>query len=109
MCMLGKGGFIEAARACLAKAEYLKAAIAALPGYALPYAAPTFNEFTVRVRGGDAARLTSALAEGGIIAGLDLGRVDAARRDALLIAVTERHTRGDLDRLVAALSAFKPA
>jgi glycine dehydrogenase subunit 1 len=113
MCMLGKSGFVEAAKACLAKAEYLKAAIAALPGYALPFASPTFHEFTVRVRGGDAAKLTSALAapgqhpEHGIIAGLDLGRIDPARRDQLLVAVTERHTRGDLDRLVAALSAFQ--
>jgi glycine dehydrogenase subunit 1 len=108
MCMLGKGGFVEAARACLAKAEYLKAAIAALPGYRAPHAAPTFNEFVVEVRGGDADRLVTRLAGSapGIIAGLDLGRIDPARRDQLLVAVTERHTRADLDRLVAALSAY---
>jgi glycine dehydrogenase subunit 1 len=106
MAMLGKRGFVEAARQCLAKAEYLKAAVAGLPGYSLPFAAPTFNEFVVAVRGGDAARLVDALAGSGIIAGLDLGRVDASRRGQLLVAVTERHTRGDLDRLVAALSTF---
>lgn len=106
MCMLGKQGFVEAARQCLAKAEYLKQAIAALPGYAIPHAAPTFNEFVVAVRGGDAGKLTSALAAGDIIAGFDLGRVAASRRDQLLVAVTERHTRADLDRLVAALSSF---
>jgi glycine dehydrogenase subunit 1 len=109
MCMLGKRGFVEAARGCLAKAEHLKRAIAAIPGYTLPFAAPTFNEFAVRVRGGDAGRLVSALAEQGIIAGLDLGRVDPARRDLLLVAVTERHTRGDLDRLAAALAAHSAA
>jgi glycine dehydrogenase subunit 1 len=108
MCMLGKTGFIEAARACLAKAEYLKAAVAALPGYALPHPAPTFNEFPLRVRGGDAGRLVDRLAEGRIIAGLDLGRLDPARRGELLVAVTERHTRADLDQLVAALSSYAP-
>jgi glycine dehydrogenase subunit 1 len=111
MCMLGKGGFIEAARACLAKTEHLKAALAATAGYALPHAAPTFNELVVTVgaaRGGDAGRLTAALAAGGIIAGLDLGRIDPARRAQLLVAVTERHTRADLDRLVAALAAYSP-
>ena len=106
MCMLGKSGFIEAARACLAKTEYLKSAIAALPGHALAYVAPTFNEFVLRVRGGNAAALVSALVKDGIVAGLDLGRIDPSRKDQLLIAVTERHTRADLDRLVAALAAY---
>jgi glycine dehydrogenase subunit 1 len=108
MCMLGKSGFLEAARACLAKTEYLKAAIAKLPGYTLPYAAPTFNEFTVSVRGGDAARLAGALADQGIIPGYDLGRADARRRGELLVAVTERHTRADLDRLIEALATYAP-
>jgi glycine dehydrogenase subunit 1 len=106
MCMLGKRGFIEAARQSLAKAEYLKARIAALPGYALPYTAPTFNEFVVKVRGGDASAVARALEGRDIIAGFDLGRVDAAQRALLLIAVTERHTRADLDRLVDALASF---
>jgi glycine dehydrogenase subunit 1 len=108
MCMLGKRGFVEAAHACLAKAEYAKTAIAKLPGYALPYAAPTFNEFVVSVRGGDATRLVTALSTGSaaLIPGLDLGRVDPARKGELLVAVTERHMRGDLDRLVAGLAAY---
>jgi glycine dehydrogenase subunit 1 len=106
MAMLGKSGFVEAARQCLAKTEYLKAAIAKLSGYALPYAAPTFNEFVLAVRGGDAGQLVSALAKRNIIAGLALGRVDSARKDQLLVAVTERHTRADLDRFVDALATF---
>jgi len=106
MCMLGKRGFVDAAKQCLAKTEYLKAAIAKLDGYKLRYAAPTFNEITVSVRGGDAAALVRALYKDDILAGFDLGRVDAARKGELLIAVTERHSRGDLDRLVAALGAY---
>ncbi len=106
MCMLGKRGFVEAARRCLAKAEYLKKGIAAIDGYALRYTAPTFNEFAVTVRGGDAKRLVTELAKKDIIAGFDLGRVVEERRGELLVAVTERHTREDLDRLLAALGAF---
>ena len=106
MCMLGKRGFLEAARQCLAKAEHLKSEIKKLPGYALPFTAPTFNEITVDVRGGDAGALALALSAQGIIAGYDLGRSDAARKGQLLLAVTERHTRADLDRLVAALAAY---
>ena len=105
MCMLGKKGFVEAARQSLAKAEYLKKAIAGLEGYALPYSAPTFNEFVVRVRGGDAKKVCDTLAARDIIPGFDLGRVSAERKSELLIAVTERHTRADLDRLVEALAS----
>ena len=105
MCMLGKRGFIEAAESCLANAEYLKKAIGALDGFSVVSAAPTFNEFAVSVRGGDAAALSARVAKQGIIAGLDLGRFDRQRRDQLLLAVTEKHTRADLDRLVAALNA----
>jgi glycine dehydrogenase subunit 1 len=108
MCMLGKRGFVEAARQCLAKAEHLKARIESLEGYSLRYRAPTFNEMTITVRGGDAGALVSALFAQDIIAGFDLGRVDPARKGELLVAVTERHSRADLDRLVAALEGYKP-
>ncbi|AKT39377.1 glycine dehydrogenase subunit 1 [Chondromyces crocatus] len=108
MSMLGKQGFVDAARQCLAKTEHLKQAIAKLDGYTLPFGAPTFHEFVVGVRGGDASALCSALQDQNIIPGLDLGRFDPARRGELLLAVTERHTRADLDRLVQALSAYVP-
>lgn len=107
MCMLGKRGFVEAAKQCLAKAEYLKGEIRKLDGYSLPYAAPTFHEFVVRVRGGDAGRLVRSLYAGDFVAGLDLGEIDPARKGELLVAVTERIGRTDLDRFVAALRAFR--
>jgi glycine dehydrogenase subunit 1 len=103
--MLGKSGFVEAAGQCLSKATYLRKAILALPGYAPSFReAPFFNEFAVRVRGGNAARTVAKAETDGIVAGLDLGRVDKDRADSLLIAVTEKHTRADLDRLVASLA-----
>jgi glycine dehydrogenase subunit 1 len=105
MCMLGKQGFVDAATQCLAKTEYLKRAIGELDGYALPYSAPTFNEFVVNVRGGDAAAVVRSLIERDLIAGLDLGRVDPVRKGQLLVSVTERLSRAELDRLVEALAA----
>ncbi|MEB2324687.1 MAG: aminotransferase class V-fold PLP-dependent enzyme, partial [Sorangiineae bacterium] len=103
--MLGRGGFVEVARQCLAKAVYLRGRILDLDGYSGGFEpAPFFNEFAVRVRGGSAARVCQALEQQGIIAGLDLGRVEPAWKDRLLIAVTETHRRADLDRLVDALA-----
>ena len=104
--ILGKAGFVEVGKQCLAKARYLRGQILALPGFSAAFqAAPYFNEFAVRVRGGDAAKLCQKLESQNIIAGYDLGRQDAARKDCLLIAVTEKHRREDLDRLVSALAA----
>jgi glycine dehydrogenase subunit 1 len=102
--LLGRRGFVEVAERCVAKASYLAARIRELSGYSLAFAgAPSFNEFCVRVRGGSAARVCEKLESDGIIAGYDLGRADAALADRLLVAVTEKHRREDLDRFVQAL------
>ena len=107
MCMLGKRGFVEAGRQCLAKAEYLKAQIQRLSGYSLVYPRiPTFNEFAVRVRGGNAARVVAALEPQGFLAGFDLGRLSEHRRDQLLVATTERLRREDIDGFVKALDSI---
>ena len=104
MCLLGKQGFVDVARQCLAKAMYLKERIAALDGFSIAYPnVPTFNEFVVRVRGGNAVALVERLAREGILAGVPLSELMVFREDQLLIAVTEKHTREDLDRFVAAL------
>jgi glycine dehydrogenase subunit 1 len=102
--LLGKRGFVEVAERCVAKANYLAGRIRELSGYSLAYAeAPLFNEFAVRVRGGNAARVCEKLESDGIIAGFDLGRSDPALADRLLVAVTEKHRREDLDRFAQAL------
>ena len=104
--MLGRTGFRALGELCLSKAEYLKGALAKLPNFRLAYPdAPTFNEFTLETRAGTAAEVLSKLAGHGILGGIDLGRFDATRQNQLLIAVTERHTREDLDRLVSALAS----
>ena len=60
----------------------------------------------MRVRGGNAGQVVEALEPKGILAGLDLGRVDKSRTDQLLVAVTESRSRADLDAFVDALDAL---
>ena len=103
--MLGRKGFDEAGRACLSKAEYLKGRIAATGKYTLPASAPTFNEFVVRRNEGKAAPLLAALGAKGILGGVPLGKFYAERDRDFLVAVTERHSKADLDRFVDALLA----
>ena len=101
--MLGETGFRRIGELCLRKAEYLKSEIKKLPNYTLPLAAPTFNEFVVERKNGPVSELLPRLERLGILGGVDLGRFDAARKSQLLVAVTERHAREDLDRFVSAL------
>jgi len=101
--MLGRTGFRQAGELCLRSAEYLKGEIAKLPGYTLPLSAPTFNEFVIERAKLGADELLARLEQRGILGGVWLGRFDPARSRQLLVAVTERHSRADLDRFVAAL------
>jgi glycine dehydrogenase subunit 1 len=104
MSLLGKRGLREVATQSHAKAEYLKGRIAKLPGYRLPYAGPTFNEFVVEAPAA-AAPLLSRLAGKGILAGVPLSRYGAKWPNRFLVAATEMNTREEMDRLVAELEA----
>ena len=107
MCLLGKSGFVQIAEQCLSKAHYLRGKIKELDGYTLLYPdTPSFNEFVVCVRGGNAQALVERLARDGILAGVPVSRYQPGRDDQLLIAVTEKHTRADLDRFVDALRGY---
>ncbi|MBN8609838.1 MAG: aminomethyl-transferring glycine dehydrogenase subunit GcvPA [Deltaproteobacteria bacterium] len=109
--MLGKKGFLEVGRACLAKSEYLKKKLLETGKFSLPYSAPTYNEFVVRRNEGAAAPLLAALAAKGILGGVALARwfppaaPGTGHDKDFLVAVTERHSREDLDRFVAALAS----
>jgi glycine dehydrogenase subunit 1 len=103
MSLLGRKGLREVATQSHAKAEYLKSRIAAVPGYRIPYAGPTFNEFVVEAPG-PAAPLLARLAVRGILAGVPLSRYESGAERRFLTAVTELNTREEMDRLAAALA-----
>ena len=106
---LGKQGLRETALQCLAKTEYLKAGVKALPGpFSLAFTGKTFNELALRCGPGVDAVLRRA-EEKKILAGVPYARLDplgSAHRDLLLVAVTERVPRAGLDGLLAVLRSF---
>jgi glycine dehydrogenase subunit 1 len=107
MALLGKRGLREMAELNLAKSEYAKQQIAKLAGFSLAFSGPTFNEFAVRVRGGDANVTVEKLADQGIYAGVAAtmpGMLPKGTHDdVMIIAVTERHSQADIDKLASAL------
>ena len=110
LCLLGKQGLREVAVQCHAKAEYLKARIQQMPswGSAIPggervlNTGPTFNEFAVRLPM-DAAQVVERMLDHGFDAGLPLSAVGAGGPNDLLIAVTEKRSRQELDAFADAL------
>jgi len=103
LALLGKQGIREVARQNLAKAEYAKGRIAALPGFSLPFAAPTFNEFVVEAEEGAGAVL-GRLEAAGILGGIRLERWYAGAEGRFLVCVTEQNSKAEIDALVEALA-----
>jgi glycine dehydrogenase subunit 1 len=103
LALLGKAGLREVAQQNLAKAAYARGAIAALPGFSLPFSGPCFNEFVVATpRGADA--ILEALQQQGIFGGIPLARFYPQMGDRFLVCVTEQHSKAEIDALVAALA-----
>ena len=103
LALLGKQGFVHAARQNLARALRTKERLGAL-GLKPRFGGPHFNEVAYRVPGGDADALQAAVIEAnGVVAGLPMGRFDEALKDTLLVCTTEYHCPDDLDQLVAGI------
>jgi len=99
LTLLGKQGLKELAEMNLSKCEYAKRKIA--ESTPLRFSAPTFNEFVLKRKNCDPALHT--LFQQGIIGGLPLKRFYPELDCEILVTVTEKHSREDIDRLAQIL------
>ena len=102
LSLLGKSGFREISNICYQKAHYLSDKISSLDGYHLVNTALFFNEFVIECPI-NASEISENMSEIGILPGYDLGNFNSARNKQLLIAVTEKTTREDMDYFVQTL------
>jgi len=101
---LGPQGLRELGETCLSLAAYAKQQLQERAGLELLFAEPaTFNEFAVRV-GRNARDVIRAAREQGVHPGYALGRDYAGMDDVLLVAVTEKRTPAEIDRLADVLA-----
>ena len=96
MSLMGKQGLREAAQLSYAGAHYLCDKLLATRRFSLVYDKPFFNEFLVRYDG-DIDKLLSFYVMNGILPGVKMND------GSLLIAVTEKRTKEEIDRFVEAL------
>ena len=99
---LGKKGFQELAALNYDKAQYAKSVLSKVQGVSVLNAGSTFNEFTISLPKGGAAVVESLLASG-VAAGVPLGEYYPGMDNALVVTVTEKRTKGEIDRLAALL------
>lgn len=105
MALMGKEGLKEVATQSAQKAHYLASEIAKLDGFSLSWPdAAFFNEFVINTPIA-AGEIVEKLYPQAIYPGVDLGRFGFENK--LMIAVTEKKTKADMDALVTALKEVK--
>lgn len=106
LSLIGKEGLKQIAELCLHKSHYAAQKIAELKNYKLFFDNPFFKEFVVQTPT-HPGEIVAKLSKEQLLAGIDLQRFPSLGiENGLLIAVTERRTRAQIDRLVEALSQF---
>ncbi len=104
LAAVGATGLRRVAELCLQKAHYAAERLEKLPGLSRRFDVPFFHEFVLRDATGRVRERLAQLARQGILVGPELGRWFPDLQDCFLVAVTERRTRQEIDRLAAALA-----
>lgn len=104
MSLMGKRGIREVAEQSSTKAHYLAEQIAKIPGFGLGYHQPFFNEFLVSTPV-PAGKIIEAGLQKKILAGVDVESLIPGE-SGLLVAVTEKRTRDELDAFVEFLKTY---
>ena len=102
LSLLGKQGLRELAEICVRKAAYAKRRLSQITGICVRNQAAVFNEFVIELPC-DAEDVVAQLLERGFVAGLPLGRYYPGMENCLLVALTEKRTKSEIDALATEL------
>jgi glycine dehydrogenase subunit 1 len=106
LAYMGKQGLRQVAELCYHKAHYAAAQIDRLANYQVVNSGVFFNEFVVHCPR-PVADINQALLKTGILGGYDLEQDYPARKNQMLVCVTELNTRSQIDRFVESLKAIQ--
>ncbi len=99
LSLLGKSGIKKVAELCLQKSHYAFDQITKIEGFKKRLDAPFFKEFVVETPILP-KRIIRSLVKQNLFAGIDLGQFDRKLKNCLLVCVTEKRTKEDIDYLV---------
>jgi len=103
---LGRRGIVELGQLLLARTHYARQALAGPDGVSLQHEQPVIREFALRLDA-DVAAVKRRCARQGVNPGVDVHALSGRPEDSgvLLVAITERRSREQIDRLVDVLAA----
>ncbi len=105
MCILGKEGLKEVATLSMTKSHYLADELSKLEGFSMAYPnAVFFREFVINTPV-PASMIVHELAKQNIYAGIDM--TPFGNPNQLMVAVTEKKTKAQMDALVRAIQEVK--
>ncbi len=105
LTMVGKQGLVKLARVSVERAHYLAEQLVAIDGVSLAYDAPFFNEFLLKLSSPVSPdALLNKMRESNILAGLNITPMYSHLKDCLLVAVTERNSKNEIDKYVETFS-----
>jgi glycine dehydrogenase subunit 1 len=104
LALLGPQGLRETANLCLHKSRYAAEQLCKSKRFELAFDAPTLKEFVLRDRQNQVDDLLAKALDAGFLAGVPLGQWYPDLNDCLLVAVTEKRTKQEVDALVQTLS-----
>jgi glycine dehydrogenase subunit 1 len=103
---LGVSGLAGVGEACIAKAHYLRDALIATGKFTAPWEHAFAHEFAL-LYDGDADVMHAEMLRRGVLAGVILSTADEDDpRDLVLLAVTEKRTRVELDAFVSEVASL---
>ncbi len=103
LATIGKQGLVRVGELSMAKAHYAADRLTKIPGVTLRFEAPFFKEFTLKLPK-PAERVAARLVKQKILAGVPLKAFDRKLADCLLVAVTEKRTKEEIDAFADALA-----
>lgn len=98
LTLLGEEGFRQLARLNYDKAHYARELIATIPGVAVLRSAPVFNEFTIKLPT-RSTKVVERMMARGIAPGVPLGMYYEGADDFIVVTVTEKRTKSEIDLL----------
>ncbi len=103
LSLLGKTGFKQVANLCYQKAHYAANQISEIPGFELAFPeTPFFHEFVIKTPK-SVSQINQHLQNHWILGGYDLSQTYPEMSNHMLVAVTEKLSKFDIDDLVTAL------
>jgi glycine dehydrogenase subunit 1 len=105
LCWLGRQGLVELGELLLARTHYAREALAALDGVHALHEQPVVREFALKLDADVDAVRQRCIAQG-VNPGIDAQALSGRAEDSgvLLVAITEKRSRAEIDRLVEVLS-----